>query len=164
VIIGVLIMTPLVNATLLSVALSMGAIIIGTLVVTVVFRNDDRLYESALRERLGSRVDELEQRVERRHQFTVQDSLTYRKIKLISEDYATGGLDIHKPGLLLEGLRFRYVIRPKDVRAVIEDKNHLLITFVIAGVPLTIVVAALEGDWEKERLVRDAIHNMLVGE
>jgi hypothetical protein len=63
--------------------------------------------------------------------------------------------------LLLDGLRYRYVVRPQDVMEVREDKNHILITYTVRGAPVTLAVTLLLGEPEEEARIRRAIRDAL---
>jgi hypothetical protein len=160
IVLTVLILTPWVDATLASVAMAPGSIAAG-LVVAVYAASSDAGFDRALARRLGPRMKELESRIAARYRFAIEDPATYRKQKVISEDYAFGGLDSRREGLLLDGLRYRYVVRPQDVTDVREDKNHLLITYTVRGAPVALAVTLLMADPEEAARIRRAIRDAL---
>jgi hypothetical protein len=160
IVLTVLILTPWVDATLASVAMAPGSIAAG-LVIAAYATSSDAGFDRALTRRLGPRMLELESRIAARYRFAIEDPATYRKLKVISEDYAFGGLDSRREGLLLDGLRYRYVVRPQDVMEVREDKNHILITYTVRGAPVTLAVTLLLGEPEEEARIRRAIRDAL---
>jgi hypothetical protein len=121
----------------------------------------DGAFEGVLEARLGRRLDDVKFRVKELGRFCVEDPATYQKRKFVSEDYAFGGLDLRRPGLLLEGLRYRYVIRPNDVTGVREDGDYLLITHGVGGASVTLALNLLVEDKAEEAKARQEIQARL---
>jgi hypothetical protein len=159
-VLGVLILTPWVDARLVTVGAALGAIVLG-LVMAVYFIVSHGVFDRALARRLGPRKRAIEARVAAVYPFAIEDPATYQRQKVISEDYAIGGLDTRREGLLLDGLRYRYVIRPGDVAEVREDKGYLLITYAVRGAAVTLAVTMLLGDNEEEARVLKAVRETL---
>jgi hypothetical protein len=161
VVLAILILTPWVDGNWKTWLTASAAIVLGPVVLVKSPAFGDGVFEGTLRRRLGQRLTELEGRVASRHPFAVEDPATYKRQKVISEDYATGGLDRARPGLLLEGLRYRYVIRPRDVAEVRQDDDYLLITYAVGGAPVTLAVTLLIGDRDEEMRILAAIRRAL---
>jgi hypothetical protein len=159
-VLGVLILTPWVDATSKTVLAAVGSVVLGP-VIAVYFIISHGIFDRAMAGRLGPRKQELESRVAALYPFAVEDPATYQTQKVISEDYAVGGLDTRRQGLLLDGLRYRYVIRPRDVTEVREDKDYLLITYTVRGAPVTLAVTMLLGDNEEEARILRAVRETL---
>jgi hypothetical protein len=159
-VLGVLILTPWVDATRRTVQAALAAVVLGP-VIALYFIVGHGIFDRAMARRLGPRKQEIEQRVAALYPFAIEDPATYQTQKVISEDYAVGGLDTRRQGLLLDGLRYRYVIRPRDVTEVREDKGYLLITYSVRGAPVTLAVTMLLGDNEEEARILRAIRETL---
>jgi hypothetical protein len=158
----VLILTPLLDARLWSIGGAVAAIVAGLVLVLMSPGASDGVFEGALEGRLGPRLAALKSRVPDVYRFAVEDPATYQSQKVASEDYAYGGVDASRPGLLLEGLRYRYVVRPKDVTELREDGDYLLITYAVGGARVTVAMNVLSGDKELERKVRESIRQALI--
>lgn len=148
---GVLILTPMVDLTIWSAGLTAALVVGGVVLIVMGIGVGNGVFEGTLAARLGGRLNDLEARVHQRYPFCVEDPRTYKKQKVVSEDYATGGVDKAGRGLLLEGLKYRYVIRPRDVTGVVQDGDYLLITYAVGDQPLTLAVNVPAGDDEKEK-------------
>jgi len=159
-VLAVLILTPWVDATLRTVPTALAATLLGP-VIAVYFIISHGVFDREVTRRLGPRKQELESRIATCYPFAIEDPATYQRQKVISEDYAIGGLDSRRLGLLLDGLRYRYVIRPRDVTEVREDKDYLLITYGVRGAPVTLALTMLLGDKEEEARVLKAIRQAL---
>jgi hypothetical protein len=160
-VLGVLILTPLVDATFLSIGLSVAGFVLGLVLIVMGASSGDGIFEGVMEARLAGRLADLNRRVDSRHPFCVEDPATYKKLKVISEDYATGGIDRRRPGLLMEGLRYRYVIRPEDVTEFREDGEHFLISYAVRTARVTLALNVPEGNDENERQVIQAIKGTL---
>jgi hypothetical protein len=159
-VLAVLILTPWVDATWRTVPAALAATLLGP-VIAVYFIIGHGVFDREVARRLGPRKQQLESRIAAPYPFAIEDPATYQKQKVISEDYAIGGLDSRRRGLLLDGLRYRYVIRPRDVTEVREDKDYLLITYAVRGAPVTLALTMLLGDKEEEARVLKAIREAL---
>jgi hypothetical protein len=159
-VLGVLILTPWADATWRTVPAALAAVVLGP-VIAVYFIVGQGIFNRAMARRLGPRKREIESRVAALYPFAIEDPATYQTQKVISEDYAIGGLDSRRTGLLLDGLRYRYVIRPRDVTEVREDKDYLLINYAVRGAPVTLAVTMLLGDKEEEARVLRAVRETL---
>jgi hypothetical protein len=159
-ILAVLILTPWVDATWRTVPTAVAATLLGP-VIAVYFIISHGVFDREVARRLGPRKQQLESRIAAPYPFAIEDPATYQKQKVISEDYAIGGLDSRRRGLLLDGLRYRYVIRPRDVTEVREDKDYLLITYAVRAAPVTLALTMLLGEKEEEARVLKAIREAL---
>ena len=149
-VLGVLILTPVLDAHWWSVLLAVACFVAGVVLSLMLPGAVDGVFEGALEARLGRRLDDLKFRVTELRRCCVEDPATYDKRKFVSEDYAFGGLDLRRPGLLLEGLRYRYVIRPDDATETRQDEDYLLVTFRVGGATVTLALALLTHDDKAE--------------
>jgi hypothetical protein len=161
VILAVLILTPWVDANLRSIGLASAGVVVGAVLIVMSASAGDGVFEGVMESRLGSRLVDVAKRVVERYPFCVEDSATFQKLKVISEDYATGGVDKRNPGLLLEGLRYRYVVRPQDVNEVRQADGHLLVTYTVGSARITLALNVPLSDDEKEQQALDSITRAL---
>src|SRR5687768_2019223 len=149
---GILVLTPWVDLSLKSTAISLGSMIVGIVVFFMSGSVSDGIYDAATQGWNGaSFMKDFESRVAASHHFCIEDPATYTKQKIISEDYAKGGLDRSGRGLLLAGCQYRYVLRPHDVTELREDKKVFVVTVRIGVTTLTLALSPLVCDDEEER-------------
>ena len=160
-VVAVLILTPWVDANLRSVGLATVGVVAGAVLVVMAASAGDGVFEGVMHSRLQNRLIDLEKRVATRYPFCVEDPATYQKSKVISEDYATGGVDERNRGLLLEGLRYRYVVRPGDVTELRRDDDYLLVTYTVCAATVTLALNVAIGDDDQERGVLEAVTRTL---
>jgi hypothetical protein len=153
----VLIVTPWVDASWRTFLVAGGALTVGVVLAVASEGVSKGLFEGILEGRHGRGVmGELRERVAECFEFAIEDPATCRNQKVISEDYALGGLD-RSGGLVLAGVQYWYVIRPRDVIEVRVDRKHVLITAKVGGASLTIAASPLAGDEERETALRREI-------
>jgi hypothetical protein len=154
----VLMLTPWANASGTMFAIAGGVVTFGLYVVAVSERVSGALFDGGVVRRYGDAlVSDLKGRVTEYRQFAIEDPRSYRKQKVISEDYGKGGLERTGHGLLIAGLQYQYVIRPQDVTDVRVDKNHVLITARVGRESVTLAVSPFMGSVEKEKVYREQI-------
>jgi hypothetical protein len=154
----VLIVTPWVSAGARTFTLAGIALSAGVTLLALSERVSNALFDGAvLRRHGGALVNDLRQRVGAYHQFAIEDPASYQKQKVISEDYAMGGLDRTGHGLLILGLRYQYVVRPGDVTEVRVDKNHILITMGIGAGSVTLAVSPFISNAEEAKRFKEEV-------
>jgi hypothetical protein len=154
----VLIFTPWVDGTGRAFLLAGGTFISGVVILVTSHRVATTRFDHIVAGRNGAaRIADLEGRATECHQFAIEDPATYQKQKIISEDYAKGGLDRTGRGLLLAGIQYQYVIRPRDVTEVTEDESHILITLRVGAASLTLAISPLILNDKQEKAFRQEL-------
>lgn len=158
---AILAFTPWVDWNLKTTGIILGSFAAGIFMWIIDTKVDSSLFEGSIRNANGEAfIARMKNRITTCWKFAIEDPATYKKQKLISEDYAIGGLDPTGQALLLAGCQCKYVLRTADVIEFREDQSTLLVSVQIASETLTLALTPLIADTQEDAQFRDSLRNV----
>ncbi len=155
---AIMILTPWVDLNLNTVCMVLGSIVVGVTLLVSSNSVSDGVFDRAVRRWNAARViNDLQSRTDGYHEFAIEDTKTFKKHKVISEDYAKGGMDRTGRGLILAGCRCLYVIRPREVESIQKHKRTLVIAVRIEKATLSVAISPLITDEELDKAFYEEI-------